>query len=249
MTLKPLSPAPRVSRAFTLVELLVVLAIISILTALLLPALKNARESANRVACMSNLRQVGITTLMIGQDNGGWINGTGSRDVLPPSNGTWWDLVTNYLRSSTLIGYTAPKEMSKACPGMKGGQNGSYPYGANSAFVYYYTVATPQEMHSLDEAKFPEKTFLIAECYYWYPQTPTAFDATCSGAWGSGVYEYPRHKGRGLNFVFVDGHGEFLKASTWDWWAPSTDPSVAPYAVYGLWCGVGAFSVWGVDNK
>lgn len=75
-------------RAFTLVELLVVVSIVALLIALMLPALKGAREQARRIKCAANLRMFGMAMMIYDQDNG----------MFPPSAENVWVRYANVMR-------------------------------------------------------------------------------------------------------------------------------------------------------
>jgi prepilin-type N-terminal cleavage/methylation domain-containing protein/prepilin-type processing-associated H-X9-DG protein len=77
-----MSDVKKMRRAFTLIELLVVISIISLLMAILVPALGKAKAQAQRAYCSSNLRQIGVAFQSYLDDN---------RDIMPKASAFPWD--------------------------------------------------------------------------------------------------------------------------------------------------------------
>jgi prepilin-type N-terminal cleavage/methylation domain-containing protein len=97
---------------FTLIEILVVIGIIAILIAILLPALRRARDAGTSTACLNNLRQIGITIHIYANDSKGWFpSGGPNRDFRLRSKGmvlTWPErlVLQGSARQSLPQGYT-----------------------------------------------------------------------------------------------------------------------------------------------
>src|SRR5438105_2890919 len=92
---------------FTLIELLVVIAIIGILASMLLPALARAKEAANRIKCVNNMRQLEVSLKLYADDNDG---------LYPPRTNAyrWPTLLQEYYQTTNLL--VCPTDLGRGVP-------------------------------------------------------------------------------------------------------------------------------------
>jgi prepilin-type N-terminal cleavage/methylation domain-containing protein len=136
---------------FTLVELLVVIAIIGVLLGLFLPALSRSKEAARRVACVSNLRQLAVSTLTYASEsaNGVLTPGVYSKHPIFAQNWLWL-----YMTHGT----GTPKVFF--CPSTSQGQQLVLRHDPGTGNPWYYDLIAPaynrmaRNGHSYDTIPF-----------------------------------------------------------------------------------------------
>jgi prepilin-type N-terminal cleavage/methylation domain-containing protein len=152
-------------RAFTLVELLVAIAIIAILAALLLPVLSRAKASGQRTACLNNLRQIAAGVHLYAGDF--------NEILFPITNSSHfafseWTAYDPLMRSyAGLNGVPSPRDKLFACPA-----DTFYYRGSNG-----FTVLLPQSEHLQSNTSFSSYAFNAGNAAFRFPhpQFPGAF--------------------------------------------------------------------------
>jgi prepilin-type N-terminal cleavage/methylation domain-containing protein len=137
----PCGPARSVRRsvrpAFSLIELLVVIAIVAILIGFLLPAVQRVRESANRVACQNNLKQIGLAIHSY-ENARGHFPGLG----VPPHQASVLAQILPYIEQDSLARLIDPKQPLFRTP-VEGG--GVHPAQAEAARTAVKSFLCPSD--------------------------------------------------------------------------------------------------------
>ena len=222
----PVCAVGRKGTGFTLVELLVVIAVISILMAVLFPVFQSARESARRTSCQSNLRQIGLAIFQYADDFDDQVPPPYSlNDKTTTGMDVRWFLTYSFATGTYdfTSGYLQPYLKSsqiKTCPDATGipGTDYESSYGVN--FTYLSTLSSVDGIDYWTCAKFgqmddPSETILMTDAAYYstfsnslqFTTPNTSFPPSAVGA-------EPTVHGRHLGFaevLWADGHVKGMK--------------------------------------
>ena len=218
---------------FTLIELLVVIAIIAILASMLLPALSRTKESAKRISCASNLKQLDLAFLSYLGDN---------QEYLPPSiiaisgvNTVWGQTLADSLYiSPDALGYN-PKSRTLLCPSSLVADNGKNiytlgNYGMNALITYTLGQVGATTSYRTTSIQAPSNKILLFDSgnsyvHYGHITNPSHNVWYVPGSinnlalpWNQGNYQNQQDdawKGRHdkkVNVIYFDGHLDSSKA-------------------------------------
>jgi prepilin-type N-terminal cleavage/methylation domain-containing protein/prepilin-type processing-associated H-X9-DG protein len=208
---------------FTLIELLVTIAIIAILASILFPVFARARENARRASCMSNMKQLALSTLMYVQDY----------DSALPIDQAYagvsvFETLMPYIKNSQVrFCPSAPSYTGASIAGSYAQQYGFPMYSDSVATGYAVTAAqvgqssgagTPKPV-LLDSIPHPSRTCMLGETVY-LSTTNTNY---VNKGWGFPYFYVKsgsdliedRHLG-GSNYAYLDGHVKWVKKEAID---------------------------------
>lgn len=219
-TLRLAFPLSAVRQRFTLLELLIVIAIVAILAGLLLPALNNAREKANAIACVSNMKQIQQALIGYVDDNRESFPcyGNPAPSLTPDINWIYRLYDGDYLKGGAVFFCKSQRYRRKydndaiflADPqSIKNFDNGSYGYnwrylGTNldyskeSATIRWNTGAKRNQIRK------PSEMISLVDVVRDHARDLGSFACDPYADCGGGNPD-PRHSG-GCNVAWVDGH-------------------------------------------
>jgi prepilin-type N-terminal cleavage/methylation domain-containing protein len=244
----------KVNQGFTLIELLVVIAIIAILAGMLLPALGRAKESARRIQCVNNLRELGLSLRMYGDDSDGYFPPRSSVERWPqallPTYKTVAMLICPSDAPNPLSGGTDTNNYPADCASrsyMINGWNDFFKESLSTADFATYMLGNSPFCMKEDSVIYPSETIVFGEKLTTSPQ----FYMDLYEDQGNDIQELElgRHSSTGLgggtangsksggsNYAQADGSARFYKYGTTGWpinlWCVSDAARTANAVVY-----------------